>query len=50
MPEGRGIETQRGQWIVLIYLIFPAALGPGVYPAPDRSDYQKWKSNFSGAH
>jgi hypothetical protein len=27
--EGRGIETRWGGWILLIYLILPAALGPG---------------------
>jgi hypothetical protein len=29
--------------IFLIYLIFVDALGPGVYPASNRSDYQEHK-------
>jgi hypothetical protein len=28
-----------------IYLILPAALGPGVYSASNRNEYQKQKSN-----
>jgi hypothetical protein len=32
----------------LIYLIFPAALGPGVYSASNRNEYQKHKNNVSG--
>jgi hypothetical protein len=31
-----------------IYLILPATLGPGFYSAPDRNEYQKQRSNFSG--
>jgi hypothetical protein len=31
-----------------IYLIFPAALGPGVYSASNRNDYQKQKNKVSG--
>jgi hypothetical protein len=31
-----------------IYLILPAALGPGVYSAPNRSEYQKQKNNVFG--
>jgi hypothetical protein len=34
-PEGRG-------------LILPASLGPGVYSASNRNEYQKQKSNVSG--
>jgi hypothetical protein len=45
--EGRGFETQRGEWIVSIYLILPAVLGPGVYSASYRKEYQKQKSNVS---
>jgi hypothetical protein len=30
-PELRGFETRRGEVIFLIYLILPAALGPGVH-------------------
>jgi hypothetical protein len=29
----------------LIYLILPAALGPGVYSASNRNEYQKLKNN-----
>jgi hypothetical protein len=29
----------------LIYLILPAALGPGVYSASNRNEYQKHKNN-----
>jgi hypothetical protein len=28
-----------------IYLILPAALGPGVYSASNRNEYQKHKNN-----
>jgi hypothetical protein len=31
-----------------IYLILPAALGPGVYSASNRNEYQKQKKNVSG--
>jgi hypothetical protein len=31
--------------IFLIYLILPAALGPGVYSASNRNEYQKHKNN-----
>jgi hypothetical protein len=31
-----------------IYLILPAALGPGVYSASNRNEYQKQKNNVSG--
>jgi hypothetical protein len=31
-----------------IYLILPAALGPGVYSAPNRNEYKKQKNNVSG--
>jgi hypothetical protein len=30
-----------------IYLIFPAAVGPGVNSAPDRNEHQKQKNNVS---
>jgi hypothetical protein len=32
-PEGRGFETLWDELIFSIYLILPAALGPGVYSA-----------------
>jgi hypothetical protein len=33
---------------ISIYLIFPAALDPGVYSASNRNEYQKHKNNVSG--
>jgi hypothetical protein len=42
-PEGRGFETP---W-VSIYLILPAALGPGVHSASNRNEYQKQENNVS---
>jgi hypothetical protein len=33
-----------------IYLILPAALGPGVHSASNRNEYQKQKSNVSGKY
>jgi hypothetical protein len=47
-PEGRGFVTRWGEWFVSIYLILPTALGPGVYSASNRNEYQKHKSNVSG--
>jgi hypothetical protein len=32
---------------VSIYLILPAALGPGIYSASNRNEYQKQKNNIS---
>jgi hypothetical protein len=46
-PEGRGFETQWGELIFLIHLIFLAALGPGVHLASNRKEYQKQKNNIS---
>jgi hypothetical protein len=31
-----------------IYIIFPAALGPGVHSGSNRNEYQKKKNNTSG--
>jgi hypothetical protein len=31
-----------------IYLILPAALGPGLYSAYNRNEYQKQRNNVSG--
>jgi hypothetical protein len=45
--EGRGFET-RWELFFSIYLIIPAALGPGVYSASDRNEYKKHKNNVSG--
>jgi hypothetical protein len=44
-PEGQGFQTRWGEWI---YLIHPAALGPGVYSASDRNEYQTQGKNVSG--
>jgi hypothetical protein len=46
-PEGRGLETLRGEWISSIYLILPAALGPEVSSASNRNKYQKQGNNVS---
>jgi hypothetical protein len=37
-PEGRGLETRGDELFFSIYLILPAALGPGVYPASNRNE------------
>jgi hypothetical protein len=42
--EGRGFEVQWGEWIFSIYLILQATLGPGVYSASNRNEYQKQKT------
>jgi hypothetical protein len=42
-PEGRGIDTKRSDF--QIYLILPAALGPGIYSASNRSEYRKHQNN-----
>jgi hypothetical protein len=34
--------------IFSIYVILSAALGPGVYSASNRNEYQKQKNNVSG--
>jgi hypothetical protein len=47
-PEGHRFETRWGEWFLSIYLILPAALGPGVYSASNRNEYQKHKNNVSG--
>jgi hypothetical protein len=40
-------ETRQGEWIFLIYLIFPAALDPQIYSASNRNEYQKHTNNVS---
>jgi hypothetical protein len=35
---------------VSVYLILPAALGPGVYSTSKRNEYQNQKNNISGEH
>jgi hypothetical protein len=46
--EGRGFETPWDKLISSIYLIFPAALDPGVYSAPNRNGHQKQRQYFWG--
>jgi hypothetical protein len=46
-PEGRWFDTQLGDFS--IYLILPAALGPGDYSASGRNEYRKQKSNVCGS-
>jgi hypothetical protein len=46
--EGREFETRYGECIFSIYLIVPAALGPGVYSALNRNEHQQQKNNVSG--
>jgi hypothetical protein len=45
-PEGRGFDPDEVKFP--IYLILPAALGPGGYSASNRNEYQKQKNNVSG--
>jgi hypothetical protein len=37
-----------GEWFLSIYLILPAELGPGVYSATNRNEYQKQKKKLWG--
>jgi hypothetical protein len=46
--EGRGFETRWGERFLSIYLILSVALGPGVYSASNRNEYEKQKNNVSG--
>jgi hypothetical protein len=46
-PEGRGFEIERVELIFPINLILPAALGPGVYSASNRNEYQIQKNYVS---
>jgi hypothetical protein len=44
-PEVGGFETRWGEWFFFsIYLILPAAVGPGVYSDSNRNEYQKQKN------
>jgi hypothetical protein len=43
-PESRGFETRWGECNFSIYLILPAALGPGAYSASNRNEYHKMKN------
>jgi hypothetical protein len=47
-PEGRGFETQWGEWLLSIYLILPAALGLGVYSTSNRNEYRVRNKHVSG--
>jgi hypothetical protein len=38
-------EMQYGLNCKVVYLILPTALGPGVYSASNRNEYQKHKNN-----
>jgi hypothetical protein len=48
--EGRGFKTRLGEctFFFSIYLIFLAALGPGVHSVSSRNEYQNQKNNISG--
>jgi hypothetical protein len=37
--EGHGLETQWGEWLLLIYINLLATLHPGVFSAFDRNEY-----------
>jgi hypothetical protein len=45
---GSVLETRRGERIFSVYLILPAALGPGVYSASNRNECQKQKTISGG--
>jgi hypothetical protein len=45
-PEGHGLETRRGHGMFSIYLILPAALGPGVYSASNRNEDPKQRNKY----
>jgi hypothetical protein len=47
-PEGSGFKTREGEFIFSVYPILPAALGPAIYSASTRNEYQKQKNNVSG--
>jgi hypothetical protein len=48
-PEGIRFETRLRECIFLMYLIFPAALGLGVYSASNINQYQKQQIMFLGS-
>jgi hypothetical protein len=45
-PQGSGFDNQWGEWMFSSSL--PAALGPGLYSASNRNEYQKQKNCFWG--
>jgi hypothetical protein len=46
--EGRGFEPHEVNELFSVYLILPAALGPGVHSASNRNEYKKQRNNVSG--
>jgi hypothetical protein len=49
-PEGPGSRPYAlNDFFFSIYLILPTALGPGVYSAYNRNEYQKQKIMFLGS-
>jgi hypothetical protein len=48
--QARGVAGSKPDEVTdfFMYLILPATLGPGVYSASDRNEYQKQKNNISG--
>jgi hypothetical protein len=46
--EGSGLRPDEVNAFFLIYLILPAALGPGVYSASNKNEYQKQKNVVVG--
>jgi hypothetical protein len=49
-PGGSAFETRGSELIFSMYLILSDALGPGVYSASNRNEYQKQKKNVSGVY
>jgi hypothetical protein len=47
LQTGRSVSIP-DEAIFLIYLILPAAQGPGGYSASNRNEFQKHKNNVSG--
>jgi hypothetical protein len=43
-----GLRPDKVKELFSIYLVLPAALGPGIYSAFNRNEYQKQKNNVSG--
>jgi hypothetical protein len=48
-PKVAGSRPEEVNTFFLIYLILPAALGPGVYSVSNRNEYQKQKLMFLGS-
>jgi hypothetical protein len=46
-PEGSGLRSDEVNEFFSSYLFLPATLGPGIYSASNRSDYQKQKNYVS---